>query len=454
MAVENSIEWRRCHGEFPMNMGFRWACGLTACALVLSACGGGEGAAKADHSSFSAPASVVGTISGLGSVVLNGVRYETLGALVLDADDGAPLSLGLGLGMTVGIDPSASSSTTAATIRVYTGLQGPATDINAAERSLSVAGLPVLTDSTTLVVTAAGWVGNFSQLAAGQSVDVHGVPQSDGTFKATRIEIEASAQPIRLVGVVSNLNTANASFTLGSAARSVTVSYAQASAPAALANGVVVAVRTASAQALAPYVASRLYLRAESVSALTSYSSLYRGTSGLPNETNELYGAVSNLLSDPSGCTLQVQGIPTRLVSAALCAALQNGDYVEVKGLYANGTLNAHRVEFKTPGEDRAINGYQDDENDNDGDALKYRRQRHQALAQGDDDSPSSYEITGTLGACTGTLCTLTSHGTTWQLDLSTARWSHARVSSGLVEVKGYMASATEFKVLKIEAKD
>lgn len=436
-----------------MNAMCRFVPWFSVCVVLLSACGGGGPSVSAD-SSQATSLSMAGTISGLGSVIVNGVRYETIGAAVVDADDSAVVTSPLGLGMTVDIDPLPDNHAAAATIRVQSGIKGPASEVNSATLSLTVAGLPVRADANTFIVNAAGLTGSFNSLADGQDMEVYGVPQSDGTFKATRIEIESRPQNVRLLGIVSNLNTSNSSFTLGTASRSVAVTYAGTTVPTGLANGVVVSVHTASTVATAPYAASSLYIRSASVSAFAQYISRYRGTSGIHNETNELYGVVSSLTVTVSGCSMQVQGVPTTLASATLCASIQNGDYVEVKGLFSEGALTAHRVEFKTAGQDRTLNGYQDDDNDSDRDELKYRRQLNRQHGGDDDDNAtSSYEIYGTLSDCSGSTCRLTSHGSVLMADLSTAYWEHGQVSSGFVEAKGYMTSASDFKVLKIEAK-
>lgn len=417
---------------------------------LLSACGGGGGAVLPMSST-----AISGTVSGLGSVIVNGVRYETIGASVVDADDNSTIQAPLGLGMTVSIDPVTANATTAGTIRIQGGIQGSASAVNNIAKTLNVAGLPVTTDASTFIVTATGQVGSFVDLSNLQSLEVYGLPQSDGTFKATRIEIKASAQAVELVGAVSGLNTANSTFTLGSAGNTVVVTYSGVSAPTGLVNGAVVSVHTVVTASAPQYVATRLYMRSSDVITFTQYAERYRGTSGVSNEANELYGMVSGLTSTGSGCAMQVQSVPTTLSSATLCASIQNGDYVEVKGLLANGALTAYRVEFKTAGSDRALNGYQDDENDSDHDDLKYRRQLVSTSSGSDAYSlnASSYEIYGTLSNCSGSTCTLTSNGLTMTADLSTARWEHDQVSSGWVEAKGYMTAANTFKVNKIESK-
>lgn len=427
---------------------------VAGCAAILSACGGGG----ASSALATVNPSVAGTISGLGSVVVNGVRYETIGASVVDADDNHSINTPLGLGMTVGIDTLPSSATTARAIHVQTGIKGSTSAVDARAKSLNVAGLPVTTDAATFIVNTAGQAGSFVDLTDNLNVEVYGLPQTDGTFKATRIEIEARAQSVQLVGTVSNMNAATKTFSLGSGSNTVTIAYSGAAEPTGLVNGAVVSVHTSATATAAQYTATSLHMRSANVATFTQYAANYGGTSGVRNEANELYGMVSNLTGTPpyaNGCTLQVQGVPTTLRSATLCASLQNGDYVEVKGLLTNGTLAAYRVEFKTAGGDRSLNGYADDENDNDRDEFKYRRQYNTSASGSNDasNSRSSYEIYGTLSACSGNTCNLASNGSVFTADVSTAFWEHGRVSSGFVEAKGYMTAANTFKVIKIEAK-
>jgi len=429
---------------------------LTALTLAvlgtLTACGGGGGGSSA-VSAVNRP--VAGTVSGLGSIVVNGVRYETIGASVVDADDGASISSPMGMGMTVSIDPLSTSATTAGTIYIQTGIKGVTSVVDSNAKTLNVAGLPVTTDSATFVVTSAGLVGSFANLSDNLNVEVYGLPQTDGTFKATRVEIKATTQFVQLVGTVSNLNTTNSTFILGNGSNTVTVAYSGVTVPSGLANGSVVSVHTSTLSSAAQYTATSLYLRSQTASTFTQYATNYVGTSGLQNEANELYGMVSSLTQSGSSCSMQVQGVPTTVSSATLCASIQNGDYVEVKGLLANGSLTAYRVEFKTAGGDRALNGYVDDENDSNHDNLKYRRQFSSTNTGSyySSDSHSSYEIYGTLSACSGNTCNLTSGGNVLTADLSTAYWEHGQVSSGFVEAKGYMTSSNTFKVTKIEAK-
>jgi len=406
--------------------------------------------------------SVSGTISGLGSVIVNGTRYETIGASIVDADSTNAIRTPPGLGMTVTIEPSTSSASAAATIRIQSGLKGFVSAMDATTKTLNVAGLLVSTDTGTFIVTTAGTAGNFNSLQNGQFAEVHGLPQADGTFKATRIEIKltpSASDRVQLVGVVTKLDTTNTLFSLGNGSNSVTITYAGTVVPAGLANGAVISVHTAATSNASQYAATSLYLRSTNASTYAQYSNSYAGTSGVSNEINELYGVVSGKTLTATGCTLQVQGVPTAVSSVSLCASIQDGDYVQVKGILTNGSIAAHQIEFRTAGSDRTLGGYQDDVNDADHDGLKYSRlltSTPGSVASVSGYSPensSTYEIYGTLSNCSASICTLTANGVAYTADMGTALWEQGMVTSGWVEAKGYTTGNATFKVIKIEAK-
>jgi hypothetical protein len=442
-----------------------WIAVLASISL-LSACGGGGGSNDTSPIAAAVPIisasalPVAGMVSGLGSVVVNGVRYETIGANVIDSDDKRTINSPIGIGMIVSLEASNIHASTASTIQIQKGIQGSTSNVNVNQNTLNVAGLPVTVDASTLIFKSNGTLGNLSDLG-NSSVEVYGLPQNDGSFKATRIEIESSPSSVQLVGVISQLNTSNATFVLGNGSNFVTISYGTSTPPTGLSNGVVVSIRTNTFLASNQYTATQIYVRATSANVFAEYVTQYTGTSGIRNETNELYGMVSGLTSATSGCSLQVQGLPVTVASATLCSSIQNGDYVEVKGLLNNGTLNAYRIEFRTTGGDRNLTGYHDDENDDDHDNLKYVRLTSTGTPNGSStpiytsESSSSYEIYGILSACTAGTCTLTSNGVAITVDISTAIWEHGYVvTSGAVEAKGYMTANQVFKVTKIESKN
>ena len=85
---------------------------LMAVAGLLSACGGGGGSSSNTTTPTAATLNS-GTISGLGSIVVNGVRYETVGSQVLDSDDGnTAITTPLRIGMTVSVEQSGTDALT------------------------------------------------------------------------------------------------------------------------------------------------------------------------------------------------------------------------------------------------------------------------------------------------------------------------------------------------------
>lgn len=437
---------------------------VLACAGLLSACGGSSTSTPEQVAAIpilsANSLSVAGLVSGLGSVIVNGVRYETIGAKSVDSDDKKIINSQIGIGMILSLEPSSFNTAAASTIHIQKGIKGPIANVNAAQYTLTVAGLPVTGDATTLVVKANGTIGNFAELA-NNSVEVYGLPQTNGNFKATRIEIESSPSLVQLSGAISELNTTNTTFKLGSGNNLVTISYGALTVATGLANGVVVSVHTNAMLSTNQYAATQIYLRAPSALIFNEYATNYKGTSNVRNETNELYGMVSGLSSIASGCNLQVQGVSVNVASTTLCNSIQNGDYVEVKGILSNGSLTAHRIEFRTTGGDRNLNGYSDDKNDDNHDELKYSRLLTTSTGN-DSTSPnissassSTYEMYGTLSNCATGTCTLMSNGVAITIDISSAIWEHGlMVTVGAVEAKGYMTLNNIFKVTNIESKN
>lgn len=422
---------------------------MAAVTMVLAACGGGGSTTPA--ATPVASIATAGTISGLGSVIVNGMRYETVGSSVLDADDRTrEIKTPLAIGMTVEIEQNGVDAMTqrpiAGKIHVRGGIKGIA---SVSQGRLSVSGLPVTTDAGTLVLASDGQVTTLEQLQ-GVAVEVHGLPQADGSYQATRIEAQAQPGSPRLVGTVASVNPTAATLVLGSSAQPVTVSYASLGAVPGLVAGAVVALEVSGTPG--SYSATRLRVRSTSVQGYTSEAGQYIGTTRRAEERNELYGVISDQATSANGCTFKVQGVPVQATSTTLCASIADGDYVEAKGRIVNGVLNATRIEFE--GQHRRTD-YSDDSNDSDHDGLRYRR-----LAPPTSNDPAtpaapsrSFELYGNLScSALNTACTLQSGTVSYSADLGSATWEHGPVVSGFVEAKGYL-SGSSFKVVKIESK-
>jgi hypothetical protein len=130
--------------------------------LVLTACGGGG-----SGTSVSAPPQVIvtpsagvttytGPVAGLGSIIVNGVRFETVGAFVHDGDDpygSARYQSMIGLGTTVAVAGSVDEKNAAGSatdIRIVGGLRGKITAIDLQLGTLRVNGQLVKITNTTV----------------------------------------------------------------------------------------------------------------------------------------------------------------------------------------------------------------------------------------------------------------------------------------------------------------
>ena len=424
---------------------------LLAVSGLLTACGGGGGGSASVSGNLSS-----GTISGLGSIIVNGVRYETVGANVLDADDGSTaITTPLRIGMTVSVEQNGADPVTlrpiAGKILIQSGIQGGASYVG---NNLTVAGLPVTTDTATIVLDANGLVTNLAALN-NINVEVYGLPQADGSYLATLVEAEIGPHPVQVVGTVQSINANAKTLVLGTSANPITIDYTSITPPSGLVVGAVVVAKSSATTTASSYSANSLQIRSTTASTYTNYVSNYSGTTRVANERNELYGAVSDKVSTSSGgnvtgCTFRIQGIQVQASSVALCASIANGTYVEAKGTLINSVLNATRIEF----EGSISNGYSDDWNDSDSDGLHHRNLSALNTAT-ELQAKRSFEIYGELSCSALNVgCTLRRGAVTYTADMTTARWDdYQSIVNGYVEAKGYLTGNT-FKVIKIEAKD
>ena len=305
---------------------------------ALSGCGGGGGdigSGSASVGSGGTGSFSSGAITGFGSIIVNGVRFDDSQARITDDDGTVHNSADLKLGMVVSI--VASGVTTAATasassITFGSELRGPIDSITA--QSLVVLGQTVSVGANT--VFDGGIVGGLAGLSVGQIIEVHGfVDPATNQILATRIEREASAATLKLQGQVQALNTTAETFTLGT----TTVSYAgvaDSALPSNLANGLLVRVVLSPA----PATGTRTALRVRAVARRVE-----------DHGEAELEGTVTAFTSTSS---FSVNGVAVDGSRAAFpdgTTALRLGARVEVKGSITNGVLMATEVEIENENE-------------------------------------------------------------------------------------------------------
>lgn len=186
-------------------------------ASTFTACGGGGGGDSGGGSTGVTKTAVTssGTITAFGSVIVNGVRYETENARIISADDGSVIlenptnaqlqaTIGLGQVITVRGSRSSSSSGVADSIRFDDELVGAISSVSAADGSFVVLGQTVSVTPETIIddsiIEAArgseipndlpfgGLPETLDQLlTVGMVVEVSGFPSQNG-LEATRIE--------------------------------------------------------------------------------------------------------------------------------------------------------------------------------------------------------------------------------------------------------------------------
>lgn len=320
-----------------------WLAGCSASlAMLVAACGGGGSDATATNASASSTdgasttaAWATGPITGLGSIIVNGVRYEDSVARVERDDDGSVHSAAaLKVGMMVEVSSSKPDDTTlrasASTIRFGSEIVGPVASVDAAAATFTMLGQVVEIKSTTVFDDSL--TGGISALTVGKVVEVHALfDATTGHYVATRIEDKSSVVAYRLRGVIANLDTTAKTFALGGAV----ISYANvavADLPSNLANGVRVRVMLQTTQVNGQWVATAVRSGLKRVSDFGD--ARLRGT--VTAFTSAQAFEVNGLKVDATAATFEPSA-----------ASVVLGARVEVKGQTVNGVLVATKVEVK-----------------------------------------------------------------------------------------------------------
>ncbi len=181
-----------------------------------------------------------GPITGFGSIIVAGVRFDDSSAVIEDNGSGSSRD-NLRLGMRVEVESGAISDdgsgtrvATATRVRFASDLLGPVTTADAQGLLIAVLGQNVRVTSATVVDGAAGGAG---ALVVGDIVEVHGFIEPGALldrYVATRIE-RRSAVPaaFRVRGLVRDLTATPATLRIGSQG----FDLAATGVPAGLADG-------------------------------------------------------------------------------------------------------------------------------------------------------------------------------------------------------------------------
>jgi hypothetical protein len=302
---------------------------LTGLMLVLAACGGGV-----ETGGTGAGAYVQGPVSGFGSVIVAGVRFDDSAARIEDPDNTVRNRDDLRLGMLIEVesgpiedDGSGGRVATATRVRLASELLGPVTSIDLANSRLTVLGQAVRLTAATVVD---GVAGSAAPLQVGDVVEVYGFfAQQDG-YIATRLERRNNAPAgYRVRGLVRDLDTLAKTLRIGLQG----FDLAATGVPAGLANDQFVRLALQTAPAGGRWQVSRISVET-------------RGAGD--RDEAEVEGLISAFTS---ATQFSVNGVRVDATGATFIdgsAGLREGVRVRVRGRSQAGMLLAASVDIRS----------------------------------------------------------------------------------------------------------
>lgn len=296
-------------------------------ALMLTACGGSS--SSNDSANAGDNKVVRGSIDGFGSVIVNGVRYETDQATI-SVNDTEGAQSDLSVGQIVTLYANSNGNRNVADDIIYDlDLKGPVANIDATANTFTVLGQTVLVSNLT------SYKGVTWPLTAGQSVEVSGYVKGN-ELVASFVELnDVNDTEVELRGVIANLNETAQTFDIGSQTISYTTTTELDLEGQALANDLQVEVE------------------GNLVNGVFTATEIEADDETLPDGVEiELAGALYDFNGDAK--TFTVNGTPvtwnnqTDFDDGTSAANLADDVSVEVEGVVnANGVLVAEDIEIE-----------------------------------------------------------------------------------------------------------
>ena len=312
---------------------------------ILSGCSDGGGESSPTPTTTPTPSATTtavvssGPITRFGSVILNGIEFDTTQAEIR-VEDQSVREDELRIGMRVTVEGIRDSNSVARATRVVfrKNVEGLIDRIDVVNNTLVVLGQTVLVDSLTLIEDRAQSSSiALSALAVGQFVEVSGLVDANGTILATRIERKtgfvAGVTEVEVRSTLSGLDTNARIFVLGA----LTVNFGTATVVGALRNGVFVQVRGTQTAPGNSITATRVTVEDPTVG----------GAAGTKIEAEGFVTAFT------SATDFRVNG---QAVTTTAQTVFENGTVtdlalnarLEVEGqLGTNGTLVAEKISFR-----------------------------------------------------------------------------------------------------------
>jgi hypothetical protein len=306
--------------------------------LGLAACGGGSGNDMAGIDRTGAPViAAYGPVSAFGSVVVNGVRYDTSQTrFVIDGDGGTQSDVEIGDVVLVNGTLDAGSATgVATTVRFDHNVEGSISSIDAAANTFVALGQLVRVSADTSF-DAGIQPAALSGLAVGDVVEVSGFVQGDDSINATRIQRRpGGGGEFEVTGVAVNTQAVLRIFQLGGIVVNYRAAVVSGVVGGVFANGQHVRVKGTLVQGV--LVASRV-------------DSLSNGLGGASGERREIEGVITQFASvaDFSLGPLTVTTNAQTSFEGGTAADLGLNVRVEVEGaLDASGHLVATKIHVR-----------------------------------------------------------------------------------------------------------
>jgi Domain of unknown function (DUF5666) len=307
--------------------------GALAAAMALAACGGGGGGGidgtggGGGGGGSNGTDMAYGTITGFGSVWVNGVEYSTDGSTI-KLDDNSVSQSDLRVGMVVRIDGSIANRTAAA-VTVDDAVKGRVESVLNANQ-IVVMGQTVLLDNQTQRA-------NGVVPAVNDYVEVHGLASGDGQITAGYIERKTTlaSPPYVVKGFAKNHDTGARTFVVGT----LTVSYGSATTndmPAGSWNGLLVDVK-GTACAGSPVCATLTASKVEPGGASVSNVAKAEVEGFVVSGTSASF-VVGSQSVVTTGSTVYEGGLPEDVVP---------GTKLEAEGPISNGVMTAVKVSFR-----------------------------------------------------------------------------------------------------------
>lgn len=320
----------------------------TCIAIAMSGCGGGgsdvagiDGSGAPVDPIANDPTPVVssGDITGFGSIIVNGIRYDTRNSNIqLNGNNSDESELAIGSIVTVTGEINSDGKTgTADTVIANINVLGPLQDVDAPKRTITVLGQTVKADESTSfegsVASTQLSLETLGILSTSDTIEVSGYTNLDGEIEATRIALLDSTTELIVTGRISGLNSVESKFMLNA----LPINYELASISGTLNNNANVRVKGITDAGI---------LRAATVTVLEPIlgsAGSYIELSGLSEQSTIIPGEFSI-----DGVSVLIKADTQFINSFGPVSSIAANEKLEVEGrINSEGSIVADRIIFE-----------------------------------------------------------------------------------------------------------